>query len=306
MTARHHHPVPAAAARAGISMATAYRLEHDPRLPSDKGVRRERRRPDPLADIFEAEIVPMLRAAPALRPVAVFAEMRRRYPDLPEGVRRTMERRIRHWRALHGPERDVIFRQEHEPGRVGLSDFTVMDDVGITIAGSPLPHRLYHFRLPFSGFENAHVILGGESFAALAEGLQNALWALGGAPHQHRTDSLSAAFRNLAQDAQADLTRRYEELCAHYGMIPTRNTPGEAHENGAIESAHGHLKRALGDALLLRGQRDFAAWPITAAFSTRSLVVTTVGTANGSISSASASRSYHPGGWAVARNTSSP
>jgi hypothetical protein len=62
-----------------------------------------------------------------------------------------MERRIRHWRALHGPERDVIFRQEHEPGRVGLSDFTVMDDVGITIAGSPLPHRLYHFRLPFSG-----------------------------------------------------------------------------------------------------------------------------------------------------------
>jgi transposase len=258
MTARHHHPVPAAAARAGISMATAYRLEHDPRVPSDKGVRRERRRPDPLADIFEAEIVPMLRAAPALRPVAVFAEMRRRYPDLPEGVRRTMERRIRHWRALHGPERDVIFRQEHEPGRVGLSDFTVMDDVGITIAGSPLPHRLYHFRLPFSGFEHAHVILGGESFAALAEGLQNALWALGGAPHQHRTDSLSAAFRNLAQDAQADLTRRYEELCAHYGMIPTRNTPGEAHENGAIESAHGHLKRALGDALLLRGQRDFA------------------------------------------------
>ena len=67
-------------------MATAYRLEHDPRVPSDKGVRRERRRPDPLADIFEAEIVPMLRAAPALRPVAVFAEMRRRYPDLPAGV----------------------------------------------------------------------------------------------------------------------------------------------------------------------------------------------------------------------------
>ena len=170
-----------------------------------------------------------------------------------------MERRIRHWRALHGPERDVIFRQEHEAGRMGLSDFTVMDDVGITIAGRPLPHRLYHFRLPFSGFEHAHVILGGESFAALAEGLQNALWALGGAPHQHRTDSLSAAFRNLAQDAQADLTRRYEELCAHYGMIPTRNTPGEAHENGAIESAHGHLKRSLGDALLLRGHRDFAS-----------------------------------------------
>jgi hypothetical protein len=87
--------------------------------------------------------------------------------------------------------------------------------------------------------------------------VQNAFWALGGAPHQHWTDSLSAAFRNLTQDAQADLPRRYEELCAQYGMIPTRNTPGEAHENGAIESAHGHLKRALGDALLLRGHRDF-------------------------------------------------
>jgi hypothetical protein len=142
---------------------------------------------------------------------------------------------------------------------MGLSDFTVMDDLGVTVADTPLPHRLYHFRLPFSGFEHAHVILGGESFAALAEGLQNALWALGGAPHQHRTDSLSAAFRNLTQDAQADLTKSYEELCAHYGMTPTRNTPGEAHENGAIESAHGHLKRAVGDALLLRGHRDFAS-----------------------------------------------
>lgn len=257
MTARHHLPVSAAAARTGISPATAYRLERDPRLPSEKRTPRERRRPDPLAEIFETEIVPMLRAAPDLRPVAVFAEMRRRHPDLSEGVRRTMERRIRHWRALHGPERDVIFRQEHEPGRMGLSDFTVMDAVGITIAGSPLPHRLYHFRLPFSGFEHAHVILGGESFAALAEGLQNALWALGGTPQQHRTDSLSAAFRNLTQDAREDLTRRYEDLCAHYGMAPSRNTPGEAHENGAIESAHGHLKRGIVDALLLRGHRDF-------------------------------------------------
>ena len=109
----------------------------------------------------------------------------------------------------------------------------------------------------FSGFEHAHVVLGGESFVALAEGLQNALWALGGVPEQHRSDSLSAAFCNLDRVAQEDLTRRYEELCAHYGMTPSRNNRGVAHENGSIESSHGHLKNALGDELLLRGSRDF-------------------------------------------------
>ena len=138
----------------------------------------------------------------------------------------------------------MIFRQEHPPGRMGLSDFTDMGGLGITIAGEPFDHRLYHFRLAFSGFEHAHVVLGGESFVALAEGLQNALWALGGVPEQHRSDSLSAAFCNLDRDAQEDLTRRYEELCAHYGMTATRNNPGVAHENGSIESPHGHLKKA--------------------------------------------------------------
>jgi hypothetical protein len=91
----------------------------------------------------------------------------------------------------------------------------------------------------------------------LAEGLQNALWSLGGAPREHRTDSLSAAFCNLDRNAQDDLTRRYEDLCAHYGMRPSRNNRGIAHENGAIESSHGHLKRAIADALLLRGTADF-------------------------------------------------
>ncbi len=100
-------------------------------------------------------------------------------------------------------------------------------------------------------------MLGGESFVALAEGLQNALWTLGGVPEQRRSDSLSAAFCNLDRDAQKDLTRCYEELCAHYGMTPSRSNPGVAHENGAIESAHGHLKKALADELLLRGSRGF-------------------------------------------------
>ena len=248
---------PVAASKASISAATAYRFERDRRLASQHEQTRGRRRPDPLADFFDAEIVPMLKAAPGLRAVAIFEEMQRRHPDLAASVRRTLERRIRSWRALNGAEQEVIFRQVHEPGRMGLSDFTDMADLGVTIVGAPLEHRLYHFRLVYSGFEHAHVILGGESYVALAEGLQNALWALGGAPLEHRSDSLSAAFRNLDADAREDLTRRYDALCAHYGMQPTRNNRGVAHENGSIESSHGHLKKAVGDALLMRGVNDF-------------------------------------------------
>ena len=191
MKHRSTHPTPIAAARAGFSTATGYRMAHDPRLPSEKRMPRERRRPDPLADVFDADVVPMLKASPGLRAVAILEELLRRHPELGLGIRRTLERRIRQWRALHGAEREVIFRQVHEPGRMGLSDFTDMSVLGVTVAGQPLPHRLYHFRLVFSGFEHGHVVLRGESFVALAVGLQDALWTLGGVPEEHRTDSLS-------------------------------------------------------------------------------------------------------------------
>jgi hypothetical protein len=158
---------------------------------------RGRRRADPLVDIFDPEVVPMLLAAPGLRPIAIFEEMQRRHPQLPDCIRRTLERRIRHWRALNGQDQEVIFRQVQEPGRMGISDFTEMGELAVRVSGVDLDHRLYHFRLACSGFEHVHVILGGESYVALAEGLQNALWALGGAPREHRSDSLSAAFRNL-------------------------------------------------------------------------------------------------------------
>jgi hypothetical protein len=211
--------------------------------------------------VWDSEVVPLLKSAPGLRPVAIFDEIRRCHPEIDVGVRRTLERRIRAWRALNGAEQDVIFRQEHPPGRLGLSDFTDMGDHGVSIAGVPQDHRLYHFRLAFSGWEHARVVLGGESFVALAEGLaeglQNALWALGRTPLQHRSDSLSAAFRNLDAGTRQDQTRRYEALCAHYRMEPTRNNRGVAHENGSIESPHGHLKQAIEEALLLRGSRDF-------------------------------------------------
>jgi hypothetical protein len=258
MKYRKTSSVAAAAARASISPASAYRLEGDTRLPSQKPPVRGRRRPDPLAGVFDSEVVPMLKAAPGLRSVGIWEELRRRHPDLSQKIRRTLERRVRAWRAVHGTDREVIFRQVHPPGQMGLSDFTQMADLEVRVAGAALDHRLYHFRLACSGFEHAHVILGGESYVALAEGLQNALWALGGAPLEHRSDSLSAAFRNLNPEARADLTTRYDALCAHYRMEPTRNNRGVAHENGSIEGAHGHLKLAIRDALLLRGTTDFA------------------------------------------------
>ena len=112
----------------------------------------------------------------------------------------------------------------HPPGQLGLSDFTDTSGLRVRIAGARLKHLLYHFRLAYSGFSHAHAVLGGESFSALAEGLQNALWSLGGAPREHRSDSLSAAYRNLERDQREDATARYAALCAHYGMAPSRNT----------------------------------------------------------------------------------
>src|SRR5580704_11702137 len=136
MSCRQTHDTAVAAAKAGFSTATGYRIENDPRLPSQKKAPRIRRRPDPLADVWDSEVVPLLKSIAGLRPVAIFDEIRRRHPEIGPGIRRTLERRIRTWRALNGAERDVIFRQEHPPGRVGLSDFTEMGDRGVGIAGA--------------------------------------------------------------------------------------------------------------------------------------------------------------------------
>ena len=166
--------VETAAAKAGFSRATGYRLEVDPRLPSEKWKPRGSRRPDPLGGRFERVAVPLLERNPKLRAVAVFEELCRLHPELPASTRRTVERRVREWKALHGPEREVVFVQKHRPGRRGYSDFTAMAKLGVTVAGEPLRHMLYRFRLPYSGFEHARVVLGGESWTAL--------WTLGGAP----------------------------------------------------------------------------------------------------------------------------
>jgi len=110
--------------------------------------------------------------------------------------------------------------------------------------------------LAFSGWRYVEVVLGGESFAALSSGLQNAMWMMGGVPEEHRTDSLSAAYNNKAEHEL--LTRRYETLCLHYGMRPTRNNLGVSNENGSVETRQRSIKGTMEQALLLRGHRDFA------------------------------------------------
>jgi hypothetical protein len=252
---------------AGISERSARRIDKDPRFPSQKKQPRTwRTRPDPLENVWP-RVLEMLKI-PGIMAVTIFEELQDELGAevLPDSVRRTLERRIAKWRALHGADKEIFFPQRHDPGRQALSDFTVADSLEVTIAGEPLPHRLYHFRLAFSGWEHAQVILGGESFSAVAEGLQDALWKLGGVPGEHRTDSLSAAFKNLDRDAQLDFTKRYDDLCRHYGMEATRNNPGVANENGSIEAANNHIKIRLDQRLRRRESRDFTSLDAYRAF----------------------------------------
>ena len=247
-----------AAELAGFSTRTGQRIDAGVHQPNRGRVRDWRSTEDPLADVWETELEPMLKAAPQLQPKTLFEELQERYPSGKYvKVLRTLQRRVRAWKALHGEAKTVMFELRHEPGMMGLSDFTELKGIEITIAGQPFEHLLYHYRLAYSGWQYAQIIQGGESFIALSEGLQNALFSCGGVPKQHRTDSLSAAYRNMGGVRNKPLTRLYDDLCNHYRMQPTRNNTGIAHENGAIESPHGHLKNRIKQALLLRGSHDF-------------------------------------------------
>jgi hypothetical protein len=218
-----------AAAKAGISERSARRIDSSVTLPSQNPRRYWRSRADPFAQVWDTEVVPLLRGAPKLMAVTLLRKLQDDHPErFPDGVLRTLQRHIRQWRALEGPPKEVFFPQEHAPGHRGLSDFTAMGELRITIANAPFAHLLYHFVLAFSRWEHVEVVEGGESFEALSQGLQNALWQAGGAPQEHRSDSLSAAFRNLAEED--DFTVRYTALLDHYGMAGTRNNRGVSHE----------------------------------------------------------------------------
>lgn len=248
-----------AAARAGISERTARKYEKAGALPSQLKCRHDwKTRSDPFEEDWPW-VVSELERDPALQGSTLFALLCERHPGRyrPTQVR-TLQRHIQQWRVLHGPDREVMFAQEHFPGERGQSDFTHMEDLGVTIAGGPFPHLLHHFVLTYSNVEAVSICLS-ESFEALAEGIEKAIWQIGGVPKQHRTDHLSAAIKHAGKAQAKEWTTRYAALMTHYGMQPTKNNVTIAHENGDVEQSHHQFKRAVDQALRVRASRDFAS-----------------------------------------------
>jgi len=245
-----------AAAKASISERSGRRIEKGERL-SIPGERHWRTREDPLEAIWKKELVPLLEKEAQLTGLTLWEYLEDEHAGkFPFSVLRTLQRRVKQWKATEGPEKVVIFRQSVPAGQQGLSDFS-HPNTEITIQNKVFTHLLYQFRFAYSGWRYVQIILGGESYSALADGLQSALTLAGGSPVEHRTDSLSAAFINSVEEQK--LTQSYDALCAHYNLRATRNNRGVSHENGAIECAHGSFKRRLDQALKLRGSADFAA-----------------------------------------------
>jgi hypothetical protein len=258
----------AAAAAAGMSVRTARQWERGLLPSASKPGRHWRTRPDPFEGVWEQELVPLLErdAERVLQATTLLEWLEERYPGrFAAGQVRTLQRRVREWRALHGPEREVYFAQRAVPGREAQLDFTHAKSLGVTIAGEPFEHLLFELVLRFSGWRYAELAYG-ETYEALVAGLQNALWELGGVPEIARSDNLSAATHELKHSGGRALTARFAAVLSHYGMRSTRIRPGQSHENGAVEQGHYRLKLALAQALVLRGSRDFPSVEAYAAF----------------------------------------
>jgi hypothetical protein len=250
------------AAQAGMDVKTARKYQRLGRLPSEVKVTHSwRTREDPFTEVWD-EVREELAVNPRLEAKTLFQALQRKYPGrFQDGQLRTLQRRIKIWRALEGPAKEVFFAQVHTPGRLCASDFTHLTDLGVTIAGQPFDHLVYHFVLTYSNWEDCTVCFS-ESFESLAEGLQNALWRLGGVPAEHRTDRLTSAVNNLAKNADGQrepaFNRRYQALLDHYGLSGQKIQAGKANENGDVEQSHHRFKQAVDQSLMLRGSRDFA------------------------------------------------
>jgi hypothetical protein len=244
-----------AAAKAGMDRKTARDYLGDPRLPSERKEDRSwRTRADPFDEEWE-KIRAQVATNPGLEAKTIFAALQRQHPGkFGDGQLRTLQRRLKHWRATAGPEQEVFFAQRHVAGRLGQSDFTRMGELNITIGGQSFPHLLYHFVLTYSNWEDVSLCYS-ESFESLSDGLQGALWELGGVPLDHRTDRMSLAVNNAGDERE--FTARYGALLRHYKMTGQKIQPRKAHENGDVEQRHHRLKRAVDQGLMLRGSRDF-------------------------------------------------
>ncbi len=246
-----------AASKAGMDEKTARKYLRNKTLPSQqKKDHTWRTRKDPFEEVW-SEIRDYLEANPTLEGTTIFFYLQREYPGkFTDGQLRTLQRKIKIWRALEGPGKEIFFPQEHKPGRLSESDFTDMSKLSITIGGQHFKHLLYHFVLTYSNWEHGTICFS-ESYESLSEGLQNALWGLGGVPIEHQTDRLSAAVHKVSHPEE--FTRAYSGLLNYYGLRGRKIQAGKANENGDIEQRHFRFKNALDQTLMLRGSRDFSS-----------------------------------------------
>ncbi len=244
-----------AAAKAGMDEKTARKYRDLGQLPSQcKAARTWKTRADAFVEVWPV-IEGFLQKDPTVLATTLFDHVCRQYPErFQEGHLRTLQRRIKIWKATKGAPREVMFPQVHYPGIQAQSDFTDMSELNITIAGQEFKHHLYHFVLPYSNWECVSICFS-ESFEALSAGLQNALWTLGAVPEEHRTDCLTAAVNN--QCDRQRFTVRYDALLQHYGMRATNSNPESPNENGDVEQGHYRFKQCVAQELILRGSRDF-------------------------------------------------
>jgi hypothetical protein len=265
-----HGKVGLAAMKAGMDRKTARKYVAAGKLPSEMTVPRDwRTREDPFAEHWP-EVEALVRETPALEAKTLFEVLSAKYPDRYEaGQLRTLQRRVRLWRATQGPDRAVTFAQQHRPGEAAQTDFTSTSELGITIAGQPFVHLLCVFVLPFSNWLWATVCLS-ESMAALRKGVQRALFQLGRVPRYHQTDNSTAATHRIPdgkkvfyEDGKRPFNDDYVALMRHFGMTPRTTAIGAKEQNGDVESENGAIKRRLEQLLLVRASRDFedvAAW----------------------------------------------
>jgi len=249
--------VSGSAMKAGMSRPTARKYLAAKQPPEELQAKHTwRTRADPLAQMWP-EARAMLAEAPELEAKALFEHLRERCPNqVKESHLRTFQRRVKLWRLQHGPDKEVFFSQEWEPGRALQLDWTRCNELAVTIGGVPFEHLLCHSVLPYSNWEWVSICYS-ESLLSLRRGLQDGLHELGKVPRDLRVDNSSAATHRIGLGAQRDFNPEFVSLCEHYNLTPRTIGIGCPNENGDVESSNGHLKRRLRQHLLLRGSRDF-------------------------------------------------
>ena len=246
-----------AAMAADMHPKTARKYIREGKLPSQmKKPRTYRTRADPFEKDWD-ELAQMLKDAPELEAKTLFDYICQKRPGHYEhGQLRTLQRRVKTFRALHDKTgKDVVFEQVHTPGEALQTDWTWADELGITINGEPLSHKLVHVVLPYSNW-SCVTIARSESLLSLKKGLNKALLQLGRVPTYHQTDNSSAATHQL-KDAKRAFNDDYVDLMDHFGLVPRTIAVGRPNQNGDVESLNGHLKRRLVQHLLIRGSSDF-------------------------------------------------